>query len=195
LLDISRLLGALGRPGEAAALARSLVEAARLRGRTHGALQGAVILAKALALEGRRAEALPILTEAVRLASPEGYLTTFVDEGEIIRSLLVEIHSRLPARDPAWPAYERLLAGFPAGTGPLEPAAREPAAPLLLSEREREVLQLMQAGLTNQEIAGQLFISITTVKTHAGNIFNKLGVSNRLQAIARGEALGLLPTR
>ena len=57
------------------------------------------------------------------------------------------------------------------------------------------MLQLVAAGCSNQEIASRLVISITTVKTHVGNIFHKLGVTSRTQAIARAEALGLLPDR
>ena len=61
-----------------------------------------------------------------------------------------------------------------------------------LSEREIEVLQLISEGLTNQEIAGKLYISLHTVKGHARNIYGKLGVKNRTQAIAKGKSLGIL---
>jgi LuxR family maltose regulon positive regulatory protein len=67
--------------------------------------------------------------------------------------------------------------------------------PDVLSEREREVLRLVAEGYSNQQIAERLVISITTVKTHMGNIFNKLGVTSRTQALARAESLGLLPRR
>jgi len=56
-----------------------------------------------------------------------------------------------------------------------------------------EVLRLIVAGLSNQGIAERLVISLTTVKTHIGNIYQKLGVASRTQAIARAEVLGLLP--
>jgi LuxR family maltose regulon positive regulatory protein len=61
-----------------------------------------------------------------------------------------------------------------------------------LSQREREVLQLVAEGLTNQEIAARLVISIRTVKKHVENIHGKLGVQNRSRAVARGRTLGLL---
>ena len=57
------------------------------------------------------------------------------------------------------------------------------------------MLGLIAAGLSNQEIAGRLVVSLPTVKTHVNNLFNKLGVNSRTQAIARGEALGLIPRR
>jgi LuxR family transcriptional regulator, maltose regulon positive regulatory protein len=61
-----------------------------------------------------------------------------------------------------------------------------------VSERELAVLQLIAEGLTNQEIASKLFLSLHTVKVHARNIYRKLGVKSRTRAIARGKALGIL---
>jgi LuxR family maltose regulon positive regulatory protein len=193
LLDIARLLSELNRLDEAAALARSLIEAARAQGREQIVIQGLVVLARALALQGQPAEAMAALAEAVRRSASNGYRSTFIDEGKVIRRLLEELRSKLPAGDPLKPAAEQILANFSARPDHLAQREAGAEAPDLLSEREREVLRLMAEGLSNQEIAGRLFISITTVKTHAGNIFNKLGVSNRAQAIARCEALGLLP--
>jgi LuxR family maltose regulon positive regulatory protein len=62
-----------------------------------------------------------------------------------------------------------------------------------LSEREREVLQHFAEGLSNQEIASRLSLSPHTVKVHSRNIYGKLGVHNRMQAVARARALGMLP--
>lgn len=62
-----------------------------------------------------------------------------------------------------------------------------------LSKRELEVLELMARGLSNQEIADALFVSLNTVKTHAANLFVKLDVRRRTQAIQRGKTLGLIP--
>ena len=63
-----------------------------------------------------------------------------------------------------------------------------------LSERELEVLQYLAEGLTNREIANQLYLSLNTVKVHTRNIYGKLGVNNRTQAGARAKALGILPS-
>ena len=96
------------------------------------------------------------------------------------------------------PDYVRqLLAALPID-GPDEDAApRTPAAGIRLAEplsaRELEVLDVIAAGLTNQQIAARLYLSVHTVKSHARNIYAKLGVSSRTQAIAKGRALGLLP--
>ena len=62
-----------------------------------------------------------------------------------------------------------------------------------LSDRELEVLQLIAEGLTNREIATRLFLSLNTVKAHTRNIYGKLGVHNRMEAVIRAGALGILP--
>jgi len=191
LLEVARILGLVGQLDESIALTRAIVTSAEAGGRIHIAIQGYVILAKAFATQGNIAQALIPLDEALRLAEPEGYLSTFVDEGDPIRRLL----SKLPAESKRKAYADTILAGF-GGEG--EPSARQktPGGLFdLLSDREREVLRLMADGLSNQDIAENLFISISTVKTHVGNIFNKLGVNSRTQAIARAETLGLLPPR
>ncbi len=63
-----------------------------------------------------------------------------------------------------------------------------------LSEREIKVLQFIAEGLTNQEIVSRLYLSLNTIKVHTRNIYGKLGVNNRTQAVARARALGILPT-
>jgi LuxR family maltose regulon positive regulatory protein len=63
-----------------------------------------------------------------------------------------------------------------------------------LSERELVVLQLIAGGLTNQEIAAQLFLTLNTVKAHTRNIYSKLDAHNRTQAVVRARALGFLPS-
>jgi len=85
---------------------------------------------------------------------------------------------------------QRLLDAFAPGLLALQ---RLPGAlPEPLSDREREVLNLMAAGLTNREIAARLFISAETVKKHAASIYAKLGVARRVKAVARAREVGLL---
>lgn len=102
-----------------------------------------------------------------------------------------EAANMLPdARPVATPAVSA-----PAGDTPPKQPARELAAPELiepLSERELEVLQLIAQGLTNREVAARLYLSLHTVKVHARNIYGKLAVKNRTQAVAKGRSLGLL---
>lgn len=64
---------------------------------------------------------------------------------------------------------------------------------LNLSKRELEVLQLMAEGLSNHEIAGRLFVSLSTIKTHCRNLFDKLGVARRTQAIDKAKKLSIIP--
>jgi LuxR family maltose regulon positive regulatory protein len=96
------------------------------------------------------------------------------------------------------PGYlRRLLAAFPATELGQAVPSRAAAAPIGLAEplssRELEVLDLIAAGLTNQQIAARLYVSLHTVKSHDRNIYAKLGVSSRTQAAAKGRVLGLLP--
>jgi len=93
---------------------------------------------------------------------------------------------------------QQLLAAFPAveavQTEPTKSKVPESELVEPLSERELEVLELIAQGLTNQEIASRFFLSLNTVKAHTRNIYGKLGVHNRTQAVARARALGLLPS-
>ena len=96
-----------------------------------------------------------------------------------------------------YPEYvQRLLAAFPVTDTVRTPSEKTQVDPsgLIepLSEREIEVLQLISEGLTNQEIASRFHLSLHTVKGHARNIYGKLGVKNRTQAVAKGKALGIL---
>jgi LuxR family maltose regulon positive regulatory protein len=155
-----------------------------------------ILALQALALELKRdiAQAMQTLERALALAEPEGFIRTFVDEGPPMARLLHEAVSRGIAPDYA----RRLLAAFP-DTQPEQPAPSKTQVPTSelvepLSERELEVLQLLAEGLTNPEIAARLFLSLNTVKAHTRNIYGKLSVNNRTQAVVRARALGVLPS-
>jgi predicted ATPase/DNA-binding NarL/FixJ family response regulator len=89
---------------------------------------------------------------------------------------------------------QSVQAGLAAGIKEPTQSAVETPQPLIepLTEREQEILRLLAQGLTNKEIAGQLTIVVGTVKTHNHNIYGKLGVDNRLQAVTRAQELSLL---
>jgi LuxR family maltose regulon positive regulatory protein len=134
-----------------------------------------------------------VLGDALALAEPGGFIRMFVDEGPPMARLLHEALAHGVQR-----AYiRRLLAAFPVVESDQisSPALRDPESEWVepLSEREREVLQLIAEGLSNQAVAARLYLSLHTVKVHARNIYAKLGVTNRTQAVARGRALGILP--
>lgn len=92
---------------------------------------------------------------------------------------------------------KKLLEGRPADAPPVPPPHPGPnqavIADLGISARELEVLGLMAKGCSNQEIADQLFISLPTVKSHSSNLFVKLDVGRRTQAVHKAKELGILP--
>ncbi|MBX3013146.1 MAG: hypothetical protein KF832_16630 [Caldilineaceae bacterium] len=134
-----------------------------------------------------QAQALTTLRAAVTLAEASNYVRTFLDAGPMIGILLQSL-----ARPMDQHAYrQRLLAAF-ATAGPVSAIAAPPASAEALSEREVEVLRLLAADLTYAAIGESLLISLNTVRTHAKNIYGKLGVNRRNQAIARAHTLGLL---
>jgi LuxR family maltose regulon positive regulatory protein len=137
---------------------------------------------------GDTAGALVILERALRLAEPEGYIRLFVDLGLPMARLLQEARSRHVKGEYVDSLLDAFGSDMPAtGVASLLP---EP-----LSPRELDVLRMLAAGLTNTEIAAQLFISPETVKKHTGSIYGKLGVGNRTQAAARARELDLLDGR
>ena len=141
---------------------------------------------------GDKTRAMTKLENALNLAEPGGFIRIFVDEGPPMARLLYEALSRGIAPD----YVQRLLAAFPVA----EPdqtdtsESRAPDSVLIepLSDREIEVLRLVAEGLTNPDIATRLFLSLHTIKAHTRNIYGKLGVHNRTEAVARARALGVL---
>jgi LuxR family maltose regulon positive regulatory protein len=167
-------------------LLERLLETAEAEGRTGVNIEALALQALADWRRGERAGAMAPLEHALRLAEPEGYVRRFIDLGLPMARLLQEARSR-----GVMPGYvENLLAAFGADLSFLTPT--ETALPEPLTQREQEVLKLIAAGLTNREIAEELVISPETVKKHTGNIYGKLGASNRTEAAARARELDLL---
>jgi LuxR family maltose regulon positive regulatory protein len=139
-------------------------------------------------------QALDALSQAVRLAEPEGYIRSFIDEGVQIEALLYRLYERKRQLGPT-PYLDTLLTAFQqerkgSAQGEESIKMRVPAEPL--TGRELQVLQLLARGASNQQIAHELVIVIDTVKRHISHIFSKLGVKNRVQAVRQAQALGLL---
>jgi len=191
---VARTLIAQGQLDDATRLLQWLLETAEMGGRTSRAIE--IVLLQALAFQagGDTNRAAAPLERALILAEPRGFYRIFVDEGPSMAPLLYKALDRGIAPD----YVRRLLQAFPidepkqADQSELQGSEADYIEPL--SEREIEVLQLIAEGLTNKEVATRLFLSLHTVKTHAKNIYSKLGVHTRTEAVARARTLGVLPS-
>jgi LuxR family maltose regulon positive regulatory protein len=181
-----RLLLARGDYDISQALSQRLLQKAEAATRTGRIIE--VLVLQALILQGKKDldQALAVLEKALSLAQPQGYARTFLDEGEPMAKLLYLAKSRLIEKEYA----TDLLSAMGKATSKIQPSAQLLIEPLSL--RELEVLALIESGYSNQEIADKLVISITTVKRHISNIYAKLGVKSRTQAISIGRELRLI---
>jgi LuxR family maltose regulon positive regulatory protein len=147
-------------------------------------------LIDALALDalGEHGQAATALEHALDFAGPAGLSRLIVAQGTAARALLRR-HARHGTSHPAI-VGEALDALEHRGNG----AHRAPvplAAPL--SDREQAILRYLPTMMSNQEIAGELYVSVNTVKTHLKAIYRKLDAADRRHAVERGRALGLMP--
>jgi LuxR family maltose regulon positive regulatory protein len=180
---LAPVLLALGERGHDAALALAgrLCGVAERAGRFGDLLGYQVPHALALDALGRRGAAVAAIRRALELAEPLGAARSLLDAGAPARTLL-RVAPATPYRDRLLRASGDAPAPAAAGTTLVEP----------LSAREREVLGLMAAGLSNPEIAARLYVGVGTVKTHVHRVLAKLAAGSRTQAVARARGLGLL---
>ena len=152
-----------------------------------------MLLALTLYAQGKTKQALSTLGPILAQAEPEGYLRLFADEGEVMAHLLPlmapfttaspDYLQRIQAAiAPAWHARPDASTQPAPQSTPIEP----------LSAREWDVLQLVAEGLSNQQIAEHLVLSLHTVKLHVKHLLAKLGAANRTQAVVRARALHIL---
>lgn len=194
----ARWLIASGKSKEALSLLDRLLPAAEKGGRQRTAIE--ILILQAVAQESPEA-----LEKALVLAHPENFVRTFIDEGGPVSKLLLEL---LKQKGKRWetenPELLRYVVKLKDAFGPGAPvptarmaAIESEALPWWyvedpLSERELEVLQHVARGLSNQEIADKLFLSAGTVKRHMSNIYQKLDVHSRTQALERARSLKVL---
>ncbi len=145
------------------------------------------------------------LQRAIDLAAPEGYVRSIIDAGEGIRLLIADFRLWIEKQNIDREEKRRVITHTDRLITALAPAAYAAITPISnqqstlsnlvepLSDRELDVLRLLAEGLTNQEIGQKLYISLPTVKTHTANIYGKLGINSRKDAVTRARALGLLP--
>jgi LuxR family transcriptional regulator, maltose regulon positive regulatory protein len=154
-----------------------------------------MLRARALHAQGKARQALATLGPILAQAEPEGYLHLFADEGEAMAHLL----ARMAPFTTASPDYlERIQAAIVPVCQARPDAATPPAPRSTLSEplsaREWDVLQLVAEGLSNQQIAEHLVLSLYTVKLHVRHLLAKLDATNRTQAVVRARVLHILPS-
>ena len=199
-LVLVRVLLAQGLPGQALALLDRLRTAAAAQDRAGGLIEVGALRALALAAGGDEAAAVTALAGALMLACPQGNVRVFADEGAPMAALLGRLiaaqrSGRAAAQVPLG-CLARLQRAF--DSGPTAPNPRSKAAAEVpgivepLTGRELEVLQMLAAGRSNQAIAGELVVTLDTVKKHVTHVLGKLGAANRTEAVARARELNLL---
>lgn len=181
--------------------ARSRLEvldaAMRALNRVHVRIDVLALLALVYDALGQESVALDALCAALDLAEPGGFVRNFVDLGLPMAGLLARLRSRQPVSRAAGslPYLEQILAAFPA---PASAAIASGGASYRewmvepLTQREGEVLRALATDLSPEQIAGRLLISLPTTRTHIRNIYAKLGVHSRFEAIQRARELRLL---
>ncbi|HEU5374740.1 MAG TPA: LuxR C-terminal-related transcriptional regulator [Ktedonobacteraceae bacterium] len=190
-LSQARVHLAQGDPSAALAVLSAWHQQVQAKGWKDEQLKVMVLQAVAARAHGEKDQAVHLLVDALAMAEPAGFIRLFLDEGLPMASLLSEAMAL--GRMPDY--IRKLLTACEAEKQESEnTSSPPPAQPLLepLSERELEVLRLVAAGLSNQEISERLFLVLGTVKGHTHKIFGKLGVQRRTEAIARARELGLL---
>ena len=165
-------------------------EAATASRRAGSLVEIRLLTALAHEAQGHRAEALRCLSDALSLApEPEGFARLFLDEGAPAVGLLRAIDGDGVA---GRQARRVLAAGSADRSPPITAPSGIPPLPDPLSDREQQVLRLLDSELSGPEIARALFISPNTLRTHTKHVFTKLGVSSRREAVARARERGLL---
>ena len=198
-LVLARVLIAQDRADRALVLLLRLLVLAIAQGRTGSVIEIQALRALALAAADEQAAAVRVLAEALTLAWPQGYVRVFADEGAPMATLLGRLvaaqRSDQAAADLPLDYLTRLLRAFDANPPAPHPGPGAAAAAGLidaLTAREQEVLALLAAGRSNRRIAADLVITLDTVKKHVGHVLDKLGATNRTEAVARARQLGLI---
>ncbi len=164
---------------QAMTLTTQLLSAAKSGSRFRSGIEILILQAKLATISDDLEYALSILNQALDLAQPQGYVALFITEGNVVKFLLQQ-SDHLYAKS--------LLSYFPHTSKKIETTGSLDN----LSQREIDVLQQMAEGLTNPEIAERLYISKHTVKVHTRNLYSKLDVNNRTQAVTKARSLGII---
>jgi LuxR family maltose regulon positive regulatory protein len=151
-------------------------------------IQIRVHLALAYDRLSQREQALNELEQALVLAQPGGFIRSFADMGPAILPLLNQLRE-----SGVHQLYlEQIIESMPDSEFSARPRIEQDPAEILLTPRQTEILTLLRKGYSYHEIADELSISLNTVKKHISNIYEKLEVNNRQQAIYKADAIGML---
>lgn len=192
-LILARYLLLTGRKSEAVLLLNRLRAFAEKERRLGSEIEILCLLAVASYTNSEMSPALQVLDRALELGMEDGYVRTFIDEGQPIMELLSAYLQREPGHEAAdkYGYAGKLLELF--GENDLhrdDSTGRHVINSL--TRKEYMVLQLISAARSNDEIARELGISVRTVKYHNANLYSKLGAKNRLEAVNRARESGLL---
>lgn len=192
LLVQARYLIAVGGSGldEAIDLFDRLEAIAKTAGRTGIVIEVSVLQALARAASGQSRPAFAALAEALHLAAPQGHVRVFLDEGQPLQTLLAQIPRDHPEAD----YVRQLIGGTPQSTSASSRLYQTADGQLLeaLSQRELQVLQCLAQGFSSNDVADQLIISVETARKHIKNIYGKLDVHNKVEAVRRAQDLHLI---
>jgi LuxR family maltose regulon positive regulatory protein len=192
-LMVVRLRLAQDKPEEAISILKKLQPETEAGGRWRRMVDIWLLACRAYVRMDQMDESLSALEDALALAGPEHLIRPFLDEGPEFFEILSQLQPGI--QDTSQKQFAARILQEAVSLPQVEGATHKVALGKLveaLSERELEVLQLMARGLTNPEIAERLYLSPNTLKAHAQNIYQKLDVHSRVQAVNRGRELGLL---
>ncbi len=187
-----RLLNVMGKNDESLHLLARLLDIAEETGAWGHALELWAMQAAALEARGERDQALTTLERALSLAKPEGYVSAIITAGAPMGKLLRAAADRGIHTEYALELLAALSADLPGARAPVPPLALSPQPVDALTEREVQVLRLLASDLSTAEIAAELVISISTLRTHTKRVYGKLGVHSRLHAAAQARELGVV---
>ena len=206
-LSEARVLVALGQPAQALEILERLLGPAERNGHNRHLVEILLVYGEALSRLARRGEADRALTRALGLAAEAGFMRLLAEESAELRALLLDLPAlygpgrwnenvrSMLQRSRTSPAQEAMPPATGASTPPPGDAAgATETLPEPLSQRELEVLALIHEGHANKEIASRMAVAPATVKAHIRNLYGKLGVGRRTEALARARELGLLET-
>jgi len=186
-----RLLCAEERYDEALSALDEFIRRARAVNSKGELIRLLALQAVALDALGDRMPARSALHEALALGAPEGYIWLWLNAGPGLGPLLSDLRNESSTPQASHPYLDILLDACQAAFGEL-PRPQPGELPDPLTKRELEIVRLICKGYSNPEIAGELVVTINTIKKHTSNIYGKLGVRSRTQAIARAHDLGFV---